>query len=439
MKLTELAELLNPPSNHIDGYLVLKSDTATWMLSFMRGQFLYAEDEYHPVRRWDRALKLNNPDWDWKSHAAQLPERQFWQLSLLAQGINQRQLSLIRTKLMIRNIAKECFFELSQSKTLERTWKPLSDSIIRDCRSVALSSRELQMILGQVKKLQGQWQESGLDAISPSLAPTLVNTADVDQLPIDRQYLTGHFTLWDIAEKLSQSPSEIASSLLPYVQQKQLEFQSIADFSMPPSQVSFSVSMVGTQSSAQLSAPAPAPTKALLEMEPSPAIALTNGSSVSKGHRASTPTPTRSRFTSLRTTQPTSPPSATFSSKEPPLIACIDDSPVLAHSLKKIIVPAGYRMLSIQEPMRGFAELIEHRPSLILLDLLLPNADGYSVCKFLRDTPVFAKTPIIILTGQNTVVDRSRARLVGATEFLAKPPQPRHLLSMIKIHLSKNQ
>ena len=72
---------------------------------------------------------------------------------------------------------------------------------------------------------------------------------------------------------------------------------------------------------------------------------------------------------------------------------------MLAHGLKKILATAGYDVLIIQEPMRGFSLLIEHKPDLILLDLMLPNADGYSICKFLRDTPVFEKTPIIILTG----------------------------------------
>ena len=85
--------------------------------------------------------------------------------------------------------------------------------------------------------------------------------------------------------------------------------------------------------------------------------------------------------------------------------------------------------------MRGFSQLIEHQPALILLDLMLPNADGYSVCRFLRDTPVFAKTPIIVLTGQSKPVDRAKARLAGATEFLVKPPKPEHLLRMIQMHL----
>jgi len=117
------------------------------------------------------------------------------------------------------------------------------------------------------------------------------------------------------------------------------------------------------------------------------------------------------------------------------LIACIDDSPVLTLTLRKILIPNGYQVLSIPEPMRGFSQLIEHKPDLILLDLLLPNADGYSICKFLRETPVFKKTPIIILTAKNTSIDRTRAQLVGATGFLAKPPQAQELLEMVQQHL----
>ena len=108
---------------------------------------------------------------------------------------------------------------------------------------------------------------------------------------------------------------------------------------------------------------------------------------------------------------------------------------MLAHRLKQILFSAGYHPLIIQEPMRGFSQLIEHKPSLILLDLMLPNADGYSVCKFLRETPAFKKTPIIVLTGQSKPIDRARALVAGATEFLAKPPQPRALLQMIQTHL----
>jgi chemotaxis family two-component system response regulator PixG len=68
----------------------------------------------------------------------------------------------------------------------------------------------------------------------------------------------------------------------------------------------------------------------------------------------------------------------------------------------------------------------------------LPNADGYSICKFLRETLVFKKTPILILTARNTQIDRFRAQQAGATDFLAKPPQPKELLQIIQKYLAQS-
>ncbi len=78
---------------------------------------------------------------------------------------------------------------------------------------------------------------------------------------------------------------------------------------------------------------------------------------------------------------------------------------------------------------------MKHLPDLILLDLNMPNDNGYSVCKFLRESEAFSKTPIVILTSQDTAIDRTRAKLVGATDFIAKPPEPKKLLQMIELYL----
>lgn len=394
MKLAELTELLKPSSKHGDGHLVLNNPNVTWTLSFVRGQLLYATDEIHAVRRWSRILKQHCPNWNWQVDAAQVKGNPFWQIQLLDQGINRQKLSLIRAKFIIRTIAQECLFELSQFTTLNSDWKPLAISISRSCRSVALSRSEMQMTLGKVERMEEQWQDARLEKLSPTLSPTLRQGADTRFLPIAHQYLSGKFTLWDIAGQLDKSLTEIVESLNPSVEKGIIEFRGIPDLSMTVSPLPVS----------QPSAP---------------------------------PAPTVRKPVAARPIQPPLTPTSkpTTSTDNQPLIACIDDSPVLAHSLKKILVPAGYRVLSIQEPMRGFSQLIEHKPSLILLDLLLPNADGYSICKFLRDTPVFEKTPIIILTGQNTPIDRARARLVRATEFLAKPPRREQLLQMIHKHL----
>lgn len=129
-------------------------------------------------------------------------------------------------------------------------------------------------------------------------------------------------------------------------------------------------------------------------------------------------------------------PPAVVTNPNSPLIACIDDSPVLTHSLEKIIVPAGYRLLKIQEPLTEMSILVKHKPNLIFLDLIMPHTSGYSLCSFLRKTHQFRKTPIIILTGQDGIIDRTKAKLTGASDFLTKPPKPEKILTMIQKYLN---
>jgi two-component system, chemotaxis family, response regulator PixG len=106
------------------------------------------------------------------------------------------------------------------------------------------------------------------------------------------------------------------------------------------------------------------------------------------------------------------------------LIACIDDSPLIGHTLSHVLNPLGYEVLPIANPLRGITTLLDRKPDLIFLDLIMPNTNGYELCTFLRKTSVFEKTPIVILTDSDTIIDRVRAKMAGSSEFLAKPIQP---------------
>lgn len=118
-----------------------------------------------------------------------------------------------------------------------------------------------------------------------------------------------------------------------------------------------------------------------------------------------------------------------------PLIACVDDSPTVGQVMKAILEPAGYRVLNIQDPLTGVATLSRHKPDLIFLDLIMPSTNGYNLCTFLRGTPIFRNTPIIILTSQDGLVDRARAKLAGATDFLSKPPDAQAVVTLVRHHL----
>ncbi len=372
---TRLTQALDNLSKHSDGQLLLRNSKVVWNLHFVQGKLLYAIDKCHPVRRWQRALKQHCPNWHWSVEYSQLSNTQSWECQLLTQGFNQKRLSPIQAKLVIRTVVQECLFELISCTDLDSDWKPSQKTSSAFYQLAALSSKEVQTVLNNAAQMKQKWQDAGLAHLSPTLAPMLRQGADPQTLPVSQKYLNGQFTLWDIALQSEKSLSEVTRPLIPLVERGIVQFQEIPDLSV--------------QTVKHLVAVAPP----RIETKPSE------------------------------------------STQQQALIACIEDSPVLAHSLKKILMPAGYQVLIILEPMRGFSQLIEHKPDLILLDLHLPNADGYSICKFLRETPVFKKTPIIILTAKNTEIDRFRAKQAGATEFLGKPPQPKELLQIVEKYL----
>ncbi|MGL5074404.1 MAG: response regulator [Waterburya sp.] len=105
---------------------------------------------------------------------------------------------------------------------------------------------------------------------------------------------------------------------------------------------------------------------------------------------------------------------------EQPLIACVDDSPLICNSMEKFLTDKGYRFTGINDPLRAFSVLLALKPDLIFLDLMMPNTNGYEVCEKLRRISHFRNTPIVILTGNDGVIDRLKAKMVGASGFLSK-------------------
>ena len=80
--------------------------------------------------------------------------------------------------------------------------------------------------------------------------------------------------------------------------------------------------------------------------------------------------------------------------------------------------------------------IIRHKPDLILLDLHMEGIDGYELCRIIRNNSMFKKTPIIMVTGSKGIVDKVKARLVGASGYLTKPFTRADLLKMVFMHLT---
>ena len=118
-----------------------------------------------------------------------------------------------------------------------------------------------------------------------------------------------------------------------------------------------------------------------------------------------------------------------------PLIACVDDSPLICQTMEKIITTEGYQFLALNDALRAIATLLARKPDLIFLDLVMPNANGYEICSQLRKLSFFRNTPIVILTGNDGIIDRVRAKMVGSTDFISKPVDANTVLGVISKHL----
>lgn len=121
-----------------------------------------------------------------------------------------------------------------------------------------------------------------------------------------------------------------------------------------------------------------------------------------------------------------------------PLIMIIDDSPTICRVLESITRREGYRAISFPDgfaAMQWLASPVGVVPSLILLDLLMPRMDGISVLRYLKKKPALADIPAIVLTGCEGTIDRLKARLAGASEYVVKPFTTRQIVALLQTHL----
>ncbi|MEA5420923.1 response regulator [Spirulina sp. CCNP1310] len=119
------------------------------------------------------------------------------------------------------------------------------------------------------------------------------------------------------------------------------------------------------------------------------------------------------------------------------VVICIDDSPQIGRTLEEILGEAGYRVIWVQEAVQALPTLLQHKPDFVFLDLMMPIANGYEICSQIRRVAQFKNLPVVILTSNDGLVDRVRAKMVGATDFMGKPIQAPKLLAALQKHWVK--
>ncbi|NJN04105.1 MAG: response regulator [Leptolyngbyaceae cyanobacterium SL_1_1] len=135
------------------------------------------------------------------------------------------------------------------------------------------------------------------------------------------------------------------------------------------------------------------------------------------------------------TSDPIAPPSNTseiWQESMVPRVVCIDDGAAIRQTVEEILDSSGYEVTSIGNPLKALSLLFQLNPDLILCDIAMPELEGYELCAMLRQSTAFRQTPIVMLTGKDGFIDRVRAGMSGATDYLTKPFGVQELLTLVE-------
>jgi two-component system, sensor histidine kinase and response regulator len=119
-------------------------------------------------------------------------------------------------------------------------------------------------------------------------------------------------------------------------------------------------------------------------------------------------------------------------------ILIVEDSPTQAERLRRLIQSKAYRVRVAANGRLALALLREHRPHLVLSDIIMPELNGYELCRAIKEDPALRDIPVILVTALNDAKDIIRGIECGADNFIRKPYSEEYLLSRIS-HMLVNQ
>ncbi len=356
-----------------------KDRHAHWRIYFYFGKLIWANGGCHSYRSWMRHLTQYCPQINLEQVDIRSSDlykcQEYHTLGLLLQR------NLVEPETITELISskiKEAFFDIfqrQQTDTLELEAEeiPLS-SLLEQSTNKSFIYLDLGRVFAQGEQQWLAWKNSGFIDVNPNSAPQIISQEQLKESvpPVVYQnfikLLDGRRTLRDLAVGMNKDLLLLTKSIYPYVQKQLLQLVEVPDLRL----------IKNTTNSE----------KNLLKQQ---------------------------KNTSNK-----------------PLIACIDDSPQICQIMNQIITQADYRFLGIQQPIQAVPSLINANPKMIFLDIGMPILNGYEVCTQIRRVSKLQEVPIIMLTGNDGVFDRVKAKVCGASEFLSKPIEVEKILKTIE-------
>lgn len=113
-------------------------------------------------------------------------------------------------------------------------------------------------------------------------------------------------------------------------------------------------------------------------------------------------------------------------------VMVVDDSVTIRRTAETLLSDEGYTVITAEDGFEALSKIVDHRPNIIFLDVMMPRLDGYQTCAVIKNNRVFRETPVVMLSSKDGIFDKARGKLAGSEQFVTKPFTKEELLQAIQ-------
>jgi two-component system, chemotaxis family, response regulator PixG len=363
-----------------------------WSIYYCHGRLVWASGGIHNHRRWRRLMGQYKVKIDFSKISLRTNEEvRLWDYHVLV--ILMKRIVLTREQIspIIESFVQEVLFDIIQCAANERItyYCDFEDEI-----TPIISLIHSEQAIDRAHQEWLKWRKAGIADLSPNIAPWIKRPEQLKEEASELTYKTlvtildGRRSMRELSTWMKKDLFTLVQSLLVYYHRGMVGLTEVADIEAPIT-ASFSESTTY---------------EAIISQENNQIQSLPKEQTLSR-----------------------------------PLIACVDDSNQVCATIERIVTSFGFGFLGIRDSITVLPLLIEHQPELILLDLVMPIVGGYELCSQIRRIPEFKNTPILILTSNDSFIDRIRAKVVGSTSFISKSDSHEKIGEQINKYLLGSQ
>ncbi|MGH1397396.1 MAG: response regulator [Trichormus sp.] len=432
------------------------SKLVTWSIYLENGTITYATHSVEPFDRLERHLRRLNQQLPQVTPEIRVKVRLLFETDLYTQINDNQNSDIIQPQdyLAIQWLINQRYIDAQQATQLiqELVKEVIESFLLIENGNYQLSDSSQQLpvicrldVAKVIERCQSRlqnWQACVPNITSPHQRPYLLlhqtipgkNTAS---LPPQLTYWMKGFSLRHLAVIMNQDELQLAQYLYPYIVTGEIilhepdpPFDQLPKIvAQPPANPEYTTALLDKKlvdTVVELSSNA-TPITPIVEIEN---VAIVKRSQISTSTTAPNQDLNNTNTTPERVTPATVPPEKLYK------IVSVDDSPTILKEISYFLENENFTVIAISDPLKAAMSIIRHKPDLILLDLNMAGIDGYELCRIIRNNSTFKNTPIIFVTGSKGIVDKVKARLVGASGYLTKPFSRAELLKMVFMHLT---